>query len=443
MKRQDAMVWLFGLCVPVLFGNVRAFPMDSMETNLEECNLTVSLMALSITSKRVEFRCEIKNNTEEDIWVCTEACGVYQVDAVRGTNAKVLMDEDGKTLLILKRMESPQAAAWGDKVVGRYDRITPHESRGETLLVVLPGALRPSYDASLSRAIDRNLKEISRLAFEIGYYTAGDLRSLSDPTGDTRIRFDASGQRAFLHDYEGIGIWAYERAIRVGISGLHIPLAQLLRRERHIAYDPPLAIVQKLRRVFFENKETLPVSELRYSEELFQCGPDLFDGVARRLADIYSDLAEGRLDPNDLLSTLDNVLGQAERQTLLDELRKKQVLLTAPESSRSTPIQSLQDLFYSFAIDMEQYEYALQLMAIDKRLLNEPAKRILDVYAQVTQGRIGPGELARHLDEALSRTGREKLLQDLQEKQAAMERRINPRNATRPFGDGASDPIAQ
>ena len=418
MKVQGIVFCLLGLCSPVSSDDVHGVPARILEIGLDTRRPVVSFLALRITNRAVEIRCEIRNDTADDIWVCSTMPGIYHVDATRGTNARVFPDADDDTLVILRRMDSPRGGVWGEKVAAAYDVLPPQQSRQERLLVVLPITYRPSHHVAFSRMMDTGVKELTRLAFEIGYYTDGDLRLLSARDDDERIRFDASGERVVLVDYVETGIWTRERAIRTTVDGIHIPLRQWLGREKIIGYTPPRELLQDLRGVFLGNSNELPESELWYAQELLRFDPSLYDDIMRQVADTYIALAEGTFDPNELVSRLNGILMSHDRQKLLDELRRRESLASVPNSSELTPVQKLQDLFFNFSLNLEQYRYARELLSIDSDLLTRAAERMVDAYVDVAEGRLNPAELPRRLDAILSRSDREGLLEKLLERQA-------------------------
>jgi hypothetical protein len=91
-------------------------------------------------------------------------------------------------------------------------------------------------------------------------------------------------------------------------------------------------------------------------------------------------------------------------------------LAFAPALVRLAPLEALQDLFYAFALDFEQYRYAQQLFGIGD-LLEGQARQIADVYIQVAEGKLDPAELTQCLDKILSKSDRERLLNELLRKQ--------------------------
>ena len=98
-----------------------------------------------------------------------------------------------------------------------------------------------------------------------------------------------------------------------------------------------------------------------------------------------------------------------------------------PEESSLTNEEALKDLFYNFSISFEEYRYALCLFHIDENLLDDKFSHIKDVYKQMAEGKIEPIELNEHLDGILNESDREKLLRELQVKQAAVDKQKQER----------------
>jgi hypothetical protein len=99
----------------------------------------------------------------------------------------------------------------------------------------------------------------------------------------------------------------------------------------------------------------------------------------------------------------------------------KDWLLGGRDDSRRTPLRDLQTLFYGFALGAREYHYAQRLSSLDESLFDGPARQIANLYVQVAEGKLNPAELIQRLDNILNAGDRERLLQALQEKQAAVD----------------------
>jgi hypothetical protein len=224
-----------------------------------------------------------------------------------------------------------------------------------------------------------------------------------------------------------------ERAATVKMEGLRIPVGQWIVIEEEgperrpsdemadRVFERYWQLSGKLREVFHEDLSTFsfPPDEYRYANRLLRFDPDLYDEPTRQVADVFIQLAERKLSPSELTQRLDAILSRPDREKLLDELSRKRTLAGAPKPVQATSLEALRDLFYNFVVDVEQYQYAQQLFAIEKGLLDDSAKRLIDVYVQVAEGKLNPAELTRGLDEILSKADREGLLKSLQKRQSA------------------------
>jgi len=416
--RRNAILAL-GLCVSALFGLGWTPGDKDAEREDENPDATIRLGAMRITSRILELRCEISNRTRQDLWIYAEDPDKYDANGARGTNARIFLDKDGQTLLILRRSKSPREWLPEVRVGIPYTRLPPGQTRTEVLSIHLPVALVTPPDHRLLEAIDQGRHEFTRLAFDIGYYTAEDLRSMADLKGHERVRPDPSGERVVLCDYPDMGIWRRERAVRLTVEGAGISVRRWFVRPRPSIRQLPWAITYGLNDILLEDMPIPSGHEYRYAKRFLGIDPNLLDGTGRQLADTYIQFAEGKLVRGELAQRLDRILSWEERNKLLDELYQKEALARAPQSPRPTPLQAWEDLFYSFSVDSEQYRYAQQLLAIDTGLLDGPARQIADVYTQVAEGKLNPAELAPRLDQILNASDRKRLLQDLREKQSS------------------------
>ncbi len=431
MKAHRGVALIWGLCTSVLLGTARAHGDDMAKSKNEKAAMTIKLGSLRITNRLVEMRCEIRNNTGRDIWVCDGIPHQYDHNRVRGTNAEVYIDKEGQTLLILRRIDLPLHGSTTAPVAGTYARLHAGESQPYVFLVVLPIAVESPGLQGFHEAIHRGTEYLSGLAFQIGYYTSEDLRSLQAVAGPFgRIHIE-SGDRVQIYE-DPPWITYRERAATIRMEGVCIPYRQWINikeesplrsfdERANRVFDRYLQLSRKLRDVFGENLFTspLPPEEFRYADRLFRFDPNLYDDPTRRVADIFILLVERKLPPSELTQHLDAILGRPDREKLIDELFRKEVLAGAPKPTSLTTAEALRDLFDSFSLDVEQYQYAQKLLEIDRSLYDDSAKRIADVYVQVAQGTLRPAELRRSLDGILSQADREKLLRSLQREQFA------------------------
>ena len=96
MKRHKCVVLLLCLYTSCFLSGVQTRGKSVSEENFEEHSVTIKLGALRITKKAIELRYEIRNGTEQDIWIFD-----------RRANAKVYMDLKDMTLVVLRRINPP------------------------------------------------------------------------------------------------------------------------------------------------------------------------------------------------------------------------------------------------------------------------------------------------------------------------------------------------
>ena len=276
-------------------------------------------MGVTVTDGRVELRCAISNDTSHPIWVYAQAPDREDVNGARGTNATLFAGEDDVTLLVLRRMNSPLSGVMGERVAARYVRLSPGQSRAEVFCVILPFVvIPPRSDWKLILAIEERARTISRLTFELGYYTDDDLHCEESRSPRSRVVFDKSGQSVRIEDHLEDGIWTRERAIRMSLDGIRASLNRWLSCWRDTTgYHASETTVRALRHTFYVNRRVLSAEDLWYGETLLQVDPNLFDDRARRVAGIYA--SGWGTDPNEL-TTCWTEHAKNERMGMLREL---------------------------------------------------------------------------------------------------------------------------
>jgi len=328
---------LLGVCAFFFLGGGQAESRRMLKRNVEPAGVSIALGSLEITSTAVELRCEIRNECGQDIWIYNESParrppeqvmgglhGMNKTSAKTQGNAEVLVDTDGKTLLVFRRMNPPSYEIVHTVVpwAATYDRLRSGQSRAHVLSVSLPVR---DYPISLRRgfieATDRGIVEATKLAFEIGYYTTSCLNSPKGGfSGHRQIRFSSAGDQVTIVELSHGPFWEHERAARITVDGLRIPFKQW-----HVAYracEPERTASQMLADLFYDSSMSL--TEYRYAQRLFSVDACLFDDVGRRIADVYVQVTESRLQPAELTKALGAILPEAEREKMLHALEKKQ-----------------------------------------------------------------------------------------------------------------------
>jgi hypothetical protein len=140
--------------------------------------VTIHLGALRITNRCLQLRCKISNQMNEDVWVFASESRDYRVEGIQETNADVFVGEDSKSLIILRQMKRPyHGIVFEQEPCVSYNRLHAGESRTEELSVGLPIILLPGDLRGFEQAIDRGVDALTRLVFQIGYYTTEELTS--------------------------------------------------------------------------------------------------------------------------------------------------------------------------------------------------------------------------------------------------------------------------
>lgn len=181
---------------------------------------------------------EIHNKTGQDIWICDDA-------DVRGWDCDVCLSDDGRTLLVNRRMDVP-LRSFRDPPTARYVRLPAQRSRPESLVLPLPVHLRSVFGGG---AVAEGTVNCERVVIEIGYF-AGDMPAAvhnvlekAEKAGATdpdlvRVREHMSGLLDFYDERESMYLrhrrdemaiyynfqaLRGEQVLRGVIEGLHVP----------------------------------------------------------------------------------------------------------------------------------------------------------------------------------------------------------------------------
>jgi len=216
---------------------------------------TIIVTALEITDKTLTLRYEIKNSSENDIWIC-EDIAVFQHDF----DFEVFLTEDDQTLLIRRRLDiSPRTGITAPS--GRYMRLKTGQTRTESLLLPLPIQLRYLFE---SGAITQGIVYPKRLSIEIGYYV-GDFPDIICEILEKADEMGLSNAHLYLINRWFGGFWGFiasnsqvrdkneevviphtdrafmrEEVSRVTIEGLQIPYGRKLSTRGELS-PPDLA----------------------------------------------------------------------------------------------------------------------------------------------------------------------------------------------------------
>ena len=119
---------------------------------------TISVTKLDISDKVLKLSFEIRNTSEHDVWIC-ETISICSFEAY--------LAEDGKTLMIRRRLDVPLLCYPAALPFGRYIRLRAGERRIESLWLPLPVNLRNVFSAS---GVTTEIVYPEQLTIEIGYY---------------------------------------------------------------------------------------------------------------------------------------------------------------------------------------------------------------------------------------------------------------------------------
>jgi|GEM_PF-5022855 len=315
MYKWTAIVLLSSLCALADVNGAQAGAGNGPERDAVERGVTMTIGSLRITNTAIELRCEIRNGTSQDIWVYSHDNGANS-PLPRMTKATVFMDRDLKGPVILRRARMPYreqiyANAWS----ARYSRLRAGQTCPQVLWVQLPLSPAAWYHnaTGLELPIEQGIETVTRLAFEVGYYTREDLvRRLGEDLGD----------QVSVKDTTSILARKDERAVRLTVEGVSIPCRQLLGWGSSLPGSPRLTPIQTATDLFYNG--SLSLEEYRYAQGLFSVDATLLEGPARQIADLYLEVAEGKVDASGLTGRLDKILSRNDRENLLDQLQDKQ-----------------------------------------------------------------------------------------------------------------------
>ncbi|MHC4679895.1 MAG: hypothetical protein ACYTEK_14470 [Planctomycetota bacterium] len=122
---------------------------------------TITVTKLDATDKTLELNYQIKNESEQDIWICEGFNPNYR-------NFEVELTEDGATLFMRRRLDVAKAG-FGAMPSGLYIRVPKGDTRKGSLLLLLP--VRPLRVFLWGRRPDKVVEHTTRLTMEIGFYS--------------------------------------------------------------------------------------------------------------------------------------------------------------------------------------------------------------------------------------------------------------------------------
>ena len=127
---------------------------------------TITITKLDVNEANLKFSYEIRNKTNQDVWILT---GLNKV----GADISVYMDKDDKTFLIRQRLDLPATSQMSfPRCNGRYVRLPAGQIQTESVCLKIP--VYPYLGIGYIIRDVNSLEFATQLTIEIGYYT-GDL----------------------------------------------------------------------------------------------------------------------------------------------------------------------------------------------------------------------------------------------------------------------------
>ncbi len=164
MYRNIIVVVALSFCI---FSETQAQAESDAGANNKADAPTISVTNLNITDKNLKLSYEIRNTSKRDIWILVGIGGIY---ASYDESAEAFLDEDGRTLLIRRRLDIPPNPRLPFPAYdGRYVRMRPGQIQAESISLPIP----IHFFLKSERGI-QGVEYATGLTIEIGYYS-GDL----------------------------------------------------------------------------------------------------------------------------------------------------------------------------------------------------------------------------------------------------------------------------
>jgi len=253
MKAYPDLFPIFLLCI---FLGVRTQAQHETDSGAEKKAgaPTIIVTELEVNDKALTLRYEIKNGSENDIWICDD------INRNRMTHCEVYLDDDAQTLVIRRRLGvMMDEYVYIEQPFGLYVRLPANGSRQESVLIPLPVHLMTLFS---SRGETQDTVNAVRLLLEIGYYT-GDLpgmirgvlekaEKISDKNKDkdlanirrhmgSSLFFNECNERLIQRDEQVIVAYTWqalkgEHVLSTTVEGQRIPYNG---RQRYPGFTPP------------------------------------------------------------------------------------------------------------------------------------------------------------------------------------------------------------
>jgi hypothetical protein len=178
--------------------------------NEEEQVVAIELTKLDVNNTTLELCYKIKNNTDHDVWICTD------VSIYTGFDFEVYLSEDEHSLLIRRRLDVPTAVVWSQVPYGRYVLLPSGRERTESLPLTVP-----VYPRRLFTSEQATSGHAKRLVLEIGFYHKDlpgmirDILEMAEKLNCARLESNEYATAFFMRYFKGIWI----EQIFGGLSG--------------------------------------------------------------------------------------------------------------------------------------------------------------------------------------------------------------------------------
>lgn len=180
--------------------------------------IDVNDQAQDVNDQILELRYKIKNNSDQDIWVC-KGIGWQEDNDAFWPDYEVYLEQNN-TLVIRRRLDVSTFLEWYIWPEGRYVRLRAGQEMSESLSLKLPVRHRRLFTHRLER---QGITYVRHLVFEIGYHTkdlAQIILELKDSDEDPNLYSEA--QISYLHSAnEG------EYLLRITVDGIYIPYEEM------------------------------------------------------------------------------------------------------------------------------------------------------------------------------------------------------------------------
>jgi hypothetical protein len=172
MDKALSTIVVLPLCI-LLSARTQGESQSALAGNGSGDAVAVNMRSVNVNERRLLLRYEIRNNSPEDIWVCTTIDDEYG-------DAEVYAQEDNQVLLVRRRLDVPTSALFYMPPDGRYVRLRPRQSRAESVLLPIPVHCHTLFADAAPTA---GVVFATKIMLEIGYY-AGDLpRTIRETLG--------------------------------------------------------------------------------------------------------------------------------------------------------------------------------------------------------------------------------------------------------------------